>query len=364
MSLYFLLKNRKYLKNVMSDYSNGSDLDLDLEQSFKPIDLSALPKDLDLDNAILAHDLPLIKKLKKYSTNTNLLTSIKDYNLEALKILAPKKVSEEILHKAIDLAEKNDKWDIVDHLLYISDLKSEKYKKIVNARYRKLSNYKDYELDLINDLKTFSETDVSSLLKYYNAHTIEQLGTAIIQDQLPKTVNKKCLNYIHTLPDNIDNMRKKIYDHFKDWKDSVSEMNSKNLRLLFDKYDELWFNNDLNKYMKTNHIKFNFYTTSPKGETFSTEGICYGPEANQCEYKMTIPLEHFKKINGTRLINVAGHLCKDQLECLMRVIEHEMCHLIIFMYCGDIVLADQHSKMFTDMSKRLFNHTDFHHYIF
>ncbi len=327
-------------------------------------------KSEQLDNAIIIHDTKTIKKLKSYTTNENLLTCIKEQDLECLKIISPEKIDEKILHKAIDMAQSTtggEGWIIVDYLLYKSSLTSEKYKKIVNSHYRKLLNYKNYELDFFKDLETFSEQDIKTLSKYYKTSPdIESIGTAIIKDQVPKTVNKKCLAYIHS-PDqkNIEKIRKQIYQTFIKWSDQVTSMTSQDLRSLFDEYDKLVFQGDLNKFIKENNIKFSFYTKSEiKGETFSTEGICFGPESSQCEYKMTIPLEHFNKVTGKKMVNVAGHMCKDQLECLMRVIEHEMCHLIIFMYCGDIVLADQHGKLFTDMTSKLFKHTDYHHYIF
>ena len=109
----------------------------------------------------------------------------------------------------------------------------------------------------------------------------------------------------------------------------------------------------------SNKGKFTLKFKTSGEDTFTTEGIC---THKVCDYVVTIPIAYFKGVNG--ITNVAGHMCKDQLECLLRVIEHELVHLIIFMFCGDPFITDQHGELFMNMVGDLFGHTDFRHYIF
>ena len=134
-------------------------------------------------------------------------------------------------------------------------------------------------------------------------------------------------------------------------------MTSKDLHNVFTQYDKLCFDGDIEKYVSEANFTLKFRTSGE--DTFTTEGICI---QKICDYIVTIPIKYFRNVNG--ITNVAGHLCKDQLECLLRVIEHELAHLIIFMFCGDQFITDQHGELFMNIVKDLFGHTDFRHYIF
>jgi hypothetical protein len=155
----------------------------------------------------------------------------------------------------------------------------------------------------------------------------------------------------------LDEIRGEIYELFKEYSDSVSKLGGKDLGELFNAYDERCLNGDVQKYMKDVGYSLEFKTAGEP--TFTTEGIC---TLNGCDYVITIPIGYFKDIKGTT--NVAGHLCKDQLECLMRVMEHELVHLLIFVYCKDIFITDQHGPLFMNLANDMFRHTDHRHYIF
>lgn len=175
---------------------------------------------------------------------------------------------------------------------------------------------------------------------------------------LPESDRAKCSRYKRTLTNaELSNIRKSIYDKFKTFKNSVTAMSSDDLRKFFYEYDRLCFNGDITKFMSDSNYTLGFKTSGE--DTFTTEGIC---ARGICNYVITIPTMYFGRVTG--MTNVAGHQCKDQLECLQRVVEHELVHLIIFIFCGDSFITDQHGPMFMDIAKNLFAHTDHRHYIF
>ena len=220
------------------------------------------------------------------------------------------------------------------------------------------------------DLKKYPDAPIKLLAKKMQVKDCEQkthdalcreVAKKIIyvhSDKIPSTDNAKCSRYTKKLSsDELDKIRNKVYKEFRKYKDSVTKMSSEELHKLFKRYDELCFDGDIQSYMKNANYSLRFKTSGE--DTFTTEGIC---TYKVCDYTVTIPTEYFGNVKEMTI--VAGHPCKDQLECLLRVIEHELVHLIIFMFCGDPFVTDQHGPLFMNTVRDLFGHTDHRHYIF
>lgn len=171
-------------------------------------------------------------------------------------------------------------------------------------------------------------------------------------------VHSKCQDYNKKISaSNITKYRKIIYDKFSKFKNSVSNVSSRDLQKMFELYDHCFFQSSISEFIEQSHFVLQFKTTGEP--TFTTEGTC---TSKKCKYVVTIPTHHFNKVNG--ITNVAGHLCKDQLECLQRVLEHEIVHLIVFIFCNDTFMTDHHGTLFMKIAKNVFAHTDHRHYIF
>lgn len=156
-------------------------------------------------------------------------------------------------------------------------------------------------------------------------------------------------------PKDINANREKIRSRFIKFKDTAFMITSDDLRQIVELYDTIWFNSRIIKYFKDNNYTLDYVTET--GDGFGITGLC----TNTCAYTITIPAKMFKHaVSGTI---VAGLKCTDSLDCLMRVVEHEMTHLIIFTFCTSEYLSDQHSPLFTSTTKRLFGHTHFTHQI-
>ena len=189
------------------------------------------------------------------------------------------------------------------------------------------------------------------------------LSKRILFNWLKKSDSKGiCKQYITPKyePTEIPKKRLQIYDNWKEkWQNSVEKMTKSDVEKLFDEYDKVFFEGDIRAYISNSDTKLSFENDGTG--TFSTEGLCF---KDTCNYVITIPVKYFANIKQGSKTNVAGHQCFDQLECVQRVIEHELCHLIIFMFCSDFLVAEQHGELFMDTVRDLFGHTDYHHYIF
>ena len=225
------------------------------------------------------------------------------------------------------------------------------YQQAVDIAAEDLLNYSDEE---INRLAESLEIENSK-------NRIKKIAEKIILTNAPPDMflsvkGDKCKTYLNRFDSkDIKEKSGKIYDSFKEFKDNVSTMTTEDLNKMFKMYDKIFFDNELNDYLNEKEYVLKFKTNGEP--TFTTESIC---SSQSCAYVITFPLEKFKKKSAI----VAGKFCKDQLECLQRTMEHEIVHLIIFLFCRDENISDQHGRLYMNMVSGLFGHKDYRHFIF
>lgn len=211
------------------------------------------------------------------------------------------------------------------------------------------------------DLLTYNPTDLNVMADYMgvsaknSTELASQIAQKIVSINSQSIPNCECASTF-VKKRNIQKLRSQIYKKYHKFKDSVTNMEGDDLAAIFKDYDADFFNNKISEKINDNGYTLGFKTNGTR--TFTTEGIC---AFDKCDYTITIPVDIFKTVNGAT--NVAGHICYDQLECLLRVIEHELVHLIIFIFCKDTFVTDQHGPLFQNLINQIFGHTDIHHYI-
>ena len=263
--------------------------------------------------------------------------------------------------------------NLIGELLPITDstlIKPQYYREIMTMT--PLGDYDAQVRASALDLETYSEDEVRGLAKMLQVSDLQDKDHSevarecakkliYVHSQKPPAGDRgKCARYSKKLSENeLEHVRNTIYQQFIRFKDSVPLMTVNDLADMLWVYDELCFSGDIKEYMSEAGHTLTFKT---EGEpTFTTEGIC---SHLSCGYTITIPIAKFDGVSPGETTIVAGHECKDQLECLQRVLEHEMVHLIIFMLCSDGFIADQHGELFMNMVGDLFAHTDHRHHIF
>ena len=122
------------------------------------------------------------------------------------------------------------------------------------------------------------------------------------------------------------------------------------LKLIFQLYDKIYFNNFfLKDYKKI--IKFDLSDRKIK-----TGGkVAYNKIRD--DYKIVLSsFLIFKSFQDNhRSIKVNGITCKDRLEATMRILEHEIIHLLELLLYGSTSCA---KPRFKELSHRIFNHTE------
>lgn len=213
-----------------------------------------------------------------------------------------------------------------------------------------------------NDILKMSNEDIKLLKYYYHVDSIDDLVIKLIQihckDLTFMIDDPKCLmfNHIHSKQEQEKN-RDRIYRQFSsrignDYTNITPEL----LQEMVYAYDTLLFDGLLKQQIQKNDFDIQFKINGK--DTFNTEGYCI---EHNCSYTITIPvnlLQNFKK--GMKL---GGFECDNLTQCLQIALEHEMTHLVIFLFCRNSNLTDYHGPLFQTMVMNLFGHTEMHHEI-
>ena len=163
-------------------------------------------------------------------------------------------------------------------------------------------------------------------------------------------------------PKFIEKQRKIIYDTLvKKYRVDPNFTSPPNiLQSLFKLYDEYFFNNQISEIMEEKNITLKFAYNS---RLTSVAGRC---DRDGCKYDIylstPIILGTFNK--DEKIHHTGGLQCKNRLECLMIVFEHELIHFVIGIVHGHWKkdkIYKSHGLFFQDLSNAYFGHTEYYH---
>ena len=146
----------------------------------------------------------------------------------------------------------------------------------------------------------------------------------------------------------------KVLSHSQNLDDgNFTRFSKDDLKRLFELYDRHFFNNFFTK----NHGDKIFFRLS-KRMTRSGGKTSYGRKSKTFEIYLSTTLLFQTFDDVTREVKVNGIVCHDRLEAVMRILEHEMIHLM------ELVLFERSScskPQFRLFSRNIFNHSDVTH---
>ena len=131
------------------------------------------------------------------------------------------------------------------------------------------------------------------------------------------------------------------------------------LRRMIRMYDERFFDGRLLPIVQAEGIEFEFSSrmTSVAGKMITHYPNGYeGPRRFTLKLSSTLLFQTFEDVN--RVVEVTGRRCRDRLEAMQRVAEHELVHLIEMLIWND---GDCNQARFQSIAKRYFLHTDYRH---
>ena len=134
----------------------------------------------------------------------------------------------------------------------------------------------------------------------------------------------------------------------------------RDLRLVFDLYDQYFFSRQLRHLLdgSGSNISFDVSTRMTSAGASIRKVPARAPDVAPA-YRITASAPVlFASFNGTRAtFEVNGVSCRDRLEALQVLMEHEIVHLCEFILWG----TSSHAKRFKEMAHGVFGHTDFRH---
>jgi hypothetical protein len=200
-------------------------------------------------------------------------------------------------------------------------------------------------------LSTYPVGEITLLKRVLGPAPAKSLGLLLDED-LPFEETCNSAKGAQYVPEDLEKSRDHVRSQFLAHANNIQNID---LKAVFQAYDREWFQSRISKYFESKGHALKFQTATGKG--FGIVGIC----SDTCDYTITIPARHFN--NATTGTVVAGLRCRDTLDCFMRVLEHELVHLIIFTFCDNEYLSDQHSPLFLATAKKFFGHATPNHQI-
>ncbi len=159
-------------------------------------------------------------------------------------------------------------------------------------------------------------------------------------------------------------IKRELLKHFNP---ALSDLSDKHLDIMFGLYDRVIFNNILtiNKGSDTLSFGVNIRDKNKGGiYLFSSNGYV---RSHKIMVSKPLIISLFK--NGEAELKSNGLICRDRVEAMMNIFEHEMVH----MYCQLMgysrkipsgkgkMYYSSHGKLFQELAYRFFRHTDFRH---
>lgn len=150
---------------------------------------------------------------------------------------------------------------------------------------------------------------------------------------------------------------------------NFTSLTPKNLEEVWEMYDRVFFHGEIEEKMKKKKYTMLFKISSPNKKT-KIGAWCRpsrSPGSGRCFYTMSFPaglyLSLFQKKEEREIVN--GRVCSDRLMCLQLVMEHELIHILFFLFDrfqrGIDPIHSAHGKLFQCMAHAYFGHTDFRH---
>jgi hypothetical protein len=157
-------------------------------------------------------------------------------------------------------------------------------------------------------------------------------------------------------PDDIDVRRAHVVNRYGKSTD-LQGMTKDDLRALFNLYDDIFFENSFNAYFGRSGSDFSTFF-APK--LTKTAGMC---TKQGCVYTIQISSQIMSGLFtsvGKNVHAANGLICRTRLSCLQLVLEHEMIHLLQYIW-RECSSTASHGPEYRTLVKNIFGHTETTH---
>ena len=147
-------------------------------------------------------------------------------------------------------------------------------------------------------------------------------------------------------------------------KANFTSLKTSTLKRLFDLYDDIFFGGEIQEKLTQDNSTLTMSVTNRKGVKYG--GYCKKTaKGTRCFYTLQFPTSVFMSLfnKGEKGLKNGGLICKNRLDCLQLTFEHELIHLLMFLwkFSGKGPVYSSHGKLFKCMVYAYFGQTEFKH---
>ena len=162
--------------------------------------------------------------------------------------------------------------------------------------------------------------------------------------------------------------KKKIYQVLKEnINQDFNNINRDIIKDMFILYDHIFLFDQFYEYLNNNNlkVKFEFDTKDNTNQILGNTN-----RKNQSDHTIILYLKNINNLinvnNNNDYVKIGGIKCYDRIQCLMNVFEHELVHLLIYIFCDKLDLIenyrknnqdDSHNEIFRNILRNIFGHT-------
>jgi hypothetical protein len=186
-----------------------------------------------------------------------------------------------------------------------------------------------------------------------------------MSNTIPNDIESICYK-----PDEVKKKASAIYHNMLEKAPHIDEGNFRtigaaDLKVLFELYDDIFFSGLIRKKLEESGERLTFRLAprlTSAGANVRRIAVRYkkkGP-AKDIRYEIAVSTHLlFNNFQGKgRAVEVNGCPCKDRLEALQRLFEHELVHVLEFLFTGSSGCKDEYFK---EIAWRVFRHSDVSH---
>lgn len=152
----------------------------------------------------------------------------------------------------------------------------------------------------------------------------------------------------------IQSLRDEIYSSFKGGKRYLTHLKYGEdvLERMMEMYDDVFFGGQISEKIRSMNRILVISTTPGNNRIVS----------NDLKIIMYISERVCSKLKTGEVFKVNGMMCKDKLQCVQIILEHQIIHLLMVLYNHEEEETYEHSELFKCMAKTYFGHEFFDHH--
>lgn len=133
---------------------------------------------------------------------------------------------------------------------------------------------------------------------------------------------------------------------------NINKLKNSQIRDMLIIYDNIFLFDNFYKYLEDSDIILNFVIDTDTENNNLGSTMYITPKL----YKIILYQKEINKLIKSDYNKIGGIKCYNKIQCLMNIFEHELIHVIIYIFCPSKEVGDGHGEVFQTILKNIFGH--------